>query len=64
MLPTTLSVAREVSRSITAHWPTKHNSAHVATERPTMTLDTQESNIQMRGPSKTGNTERKAQPNT
>jgi hypothetical protein len=64
ILPTTLPLAREVSRSITAHWPTNHNSAQVATERPTTTLDTQESNRQMRGPSNTGNTERKAQPNT
>ena len=34
---------REVSRNISAHWATKHNSAIVATERPTMTLESQES---------------------
>ena len=63
-LPTELPVEREVARSITAHWATKHSSAQVATERPTMTLDSQELNMQMRGTSNTGTAERKAQPNT
>jgi hypothetical protein len=39
--PTMLRVAREISCSISAHCATKHNSATVATERPTMTLDSQ-----------------------
>ena len=47
-----------------AHWATKHNSATVATDRPTMTLDSRESTRTMRGMSYTGNTERNAQPNT
>src|SRR5580692_2289060 len=51
ILPTTLPAAREVSRNMSAHWATKHISAMVATVRPTMTLDNQESTMQMRGTS-------------
>src|SRR5882762_1276932 len=51
ILATTLPVARAVSRSIKAHWPAKHNSARVATERPTMTLESQVSNRPRRGTS-------------
>src|SRR5579862_3716047 len=54
-LPTTLPDAREVSCSISAHCATKHSSAIVATERPTMTLGSQVLNRQMRGTSNTGN---------
>jgi hypothetical protein len=50
-LPTTLPAARELSRNISAHCATKHNSATVATERPIMTLDSQESTTQKRGTS-------------
>ncbi len=52
------------ARSTIAHWMTKHSSATVATERPTMTLDSQVSNRQIRCTSARGSTERKAQPIT
>src|SRR4051812_9789464 len=42
---TTLPVTCAVARNITAHWPTKHSSAMVATERPTTMLDSHVSNI-------------------
>ncbi len=51
VLPTLLPVAHENSRSSSAHCAAKHNSAKVATERPTMTLLSQESNRPMRGTS-------------
>src|SRR5882724_8826560 len=63
-LPTELPVVRETSRNITAHCATKHSSARVATERPTTTLDSQESCKTMRGTSYTGMTDRNAHPNT
>src|SRR5579862_8779418 len=47
-LPAPLPVAREISRSSSAHCAAKHNSAKVATERPTMTLESQVSNRQKR----------------
>ena len=62
--PTSLPVAREISRSIKAHWATKHNSAIVATERPTTTLESQVSKMTMRCTSYTGKAERKAHPDT
>ena len=63
-LSTLLPVAREISRSIKAHWATKHNSAIVATERPTTTLESQVSKMTMRCTSYTGKAERKAHPDT
>jgi hypothetical protein len=63
-LPNVLPVAREVSRSITAHWAAKHSSAQVATVRPTSALDRKVLKRQRRWPSNTGSAERKAQPNT
>jgi len=50
--------------SMRAHWAAKHNSATVATDRPTSTLDSRESMRTMRGISITGRTERKAHPAT
>ena len=47
-LPTPLPVARDISRSSSAHCAAKHSSAKVATERPTMTLESQVSNRQKR----------------
>ena len=46
--PTPLPVAREIARSSSAHCAAKHSSAKVATERPTMTLESQVSNRQKR----------------
>ena len=63
-LPTPLPVAREISRSMSAHCAAKHSSAKVATVRPTMTLESQVSNSTTRGTSKTGRAERYAQPST
>jgi hypothetical protein len=57
-------VSRDVWRNISAHCATKHNSATVATERPTTTLDSQVLTTTSRCTSNTGNTERNAQPNT
>src|SRR5215469_12443177 len=50
--------------SIRAHWAAKHNSATVATERPTSTLDSRESISTTRGMSITGRNERNAHPAT
>src|SRR4029077_6421431 len=50
--------------STMAHCAAKQSSATVATERPTMTLESQVSNRQMRCTSARGSTERKAQPST
>ena len=47
-----------------AHWMAKQTSATVATVRPTMTLDSQVSNRQMRCTSARGSSDRNAQPNT
>src|SRR6267154_3461328 len=63
-IPSALRAVREISLSINAHCPTKHSSATVATDRPTMTLDSQWLNRQMRGTSYTGKADRNAQPNT
>jgi len=63
-VPTPLPVARETSRSINAHGATKHNSATVATKRPTTMLESQLSNRQMRSTSWTGTTDLYAHPNT
>src|SRR5260370_32751602 len=49
-----------IARNHRVHCPTKHSSATVATERPTMTLQSQESKMQTRGTSNTRKTERKA----
>src|SRR5579862_3476867 len=62
--PSGLPVAREASRSMMAHWAAKQSSAQVATERPTMTLDTHEFTSTRRGMSNTGKEERKAHPKT
>ena len=62
--PTPLPVARDISPSIRAHWSAKHSSANVATERPTITLESHVSNRQTRPTSYTGNAERNAHPNT
>src|SRR5262245_28530610 len=56
--------ASGVSRSKSAHWATKHSSAAVATERPTMTLENHVLKRTSRGMSNTGTAERNAQPNT
>jgi hypothetical protein len=64
ILPVTLPVSREISRNSRAHCMTKHISASVATERPTITLESQVSTMTMRGTSNTGNAERNAQPKT
>jgi hypothetical protein len=56
--PGLLCMTCDISRINKAHCVTKHNSATVATERPTMTLDSHESNRQMRCTSKTGRAER------
>jgi hypothetical protein len=63
-LPTTLPVTRELSRSISAHWAMKQSSATVATDRPTAALDRMEFTSATRGTSKTGRTDRYAQPKT
>ena len=47
-----------------AHCTAKQSSATVATERPTMTLDSQVSNRQIRCTSARGRNDLKAQPNT
>ncbi len=47
-----------------AHCTAKAISATVATERPTMTLDSQVSNRQIRCTSARGRNDLKAQPNT
>jgi hypothetical protein len=49
LLATTLPVDLAVAFSTRAHWLMKHNSATVATERPTATLDSQVSNKQSLG---------------
>ncbi len=56
--PIRLPVTWAISRSSSAHWATKQSSARVATERPTITLENQESNRQKRGTSNTGSAER------
>ncbi len=56
--PSTLPVACDDARSSSAHCATKHNSATVATERPTTTLASHESNSTRRGTSNTGTNER------
>src|SRR3984885_4282693 len=53
-VPSALCALPEISLSIKPHCPTKHSSATVATDRPTMTLDSQWSNRQMRGTSYPG----------
>src|SRR5450631_3491077 len=63
-VPSVLRAARDISLSINANCPTKHSSATVATDRPTMTLDIQWLSKQMRGTSYTGKADRNAQPNT
>src|SRR5260370_28476325 len=63
-VPNAQRAAREISLSINAHCPTKHNSATVATDRPTITLDSQWLNRQMRGTSYTRKADRNAQPST
>src|SRR5580704_15037333 len=59
-----LPVTRALWTRKSAHWTAKQSSATVATDRPTATLDTQESVRTSRGMSKTGSTERKAHPKT
>src|ERR1043165_8964703 len=56
--PNTLPVARDDACSSSAHCATKHSSAIVATERPTATLASHESNRHSRGTSNTGTNER------
>ena len=51
-------------RNTIAHCAAKQSSATVATERPTITLESQVSNRQIRCTSARGSTERNAQPNT
>src|SRR3954453_499110 len=48
-----LPVALAVSRVSSAHWIAKHSSATVATERPTIALETHESTSVTRGTSNT-----------
>src|SRR5438132_6531743 len=50
-------VARAVCRNMSAHCATNASSASVATERPTMTLDSHVLKRQMRGTSNTGSAE-------
>src|ERR1700689_2991183 len=52
------------AKSTMAHCAAKQSSATVATERPTMMLESHVSNKQMRCTSVRGRTERKAQPST
>src|SRR5262245_41628770 len=59
-----LPVARAVSRVSRAHWIAKHSSAIVATERPNIALEIQESTSVIRGTSNTGKNDRYAQPKT
>src|SRR5262245_8235359 len=62
--PTPLPVAFDISLSRRAHCAAKHSSAKVATDRPTITLESQVSKRQKRWMSYTGSTERYAQPST